>query len=228
MGKTELYSMVSADYNYGRWSGRGRNDEALSRLQQIDINANVFYQNPGKMMDTMLDDNPYNPVESNAKIFSAGDLVAMQIADDATDEDVVAQENMKKTINVLSKLKPKLSTFALQYVRARRDGQIRAIENKRQEIEQSEKAVKRLDNILYNVTGTRLSKLGFGESALDWVDNPQRKNLMKRAYEDMLEDVAGLKRSRVEGGYRKRKPSQKKSRKVSKRKTKSSHKSRKH
>src|SRR5690349_21044763 len=134
MDKSRLYNQVVSDYNYHRWSGRENTTEALERLKKIDINANVFFQNPGKMVDTMLVDNKYNPMQRNAIIFNAGDLVVMQLADKMSDNDDRAQENRKKTVELLFKLKPKLSTYALKYVKYQMDVQKREIETKQREI----------------------------------------------------------------------------------------------
>ena len=59
--------------------------------------------------------------------------------------------------------------------------------------------------VLYRSTGKELSNLGFGQHALSWAMNPKRETLMKRRYEDMLEDAKGtlegtIKRPRSMGG----------------------------
>lgn len=70
--------------------------------------------------------------------------------------------------------------------------------------------------LLYQSTGSALTRQGFGRQVFDWALSPQREALRRKDYEEMMEQV-----SRVSQSHKKRKiggRSHRKRRKVSKRK----------
>jgi len=122
----------------------------------------------------------------------------------------------KKTLEILRKKRATISPTKLFNIRQNIDRNRAAL---KEDIRLRGEKISNLENLLYYLTGTQLSKFGFDTSAVNWAMHPARENLMKRRNEEMLEDVASVNKfAKVSGGSKHR---NEKSQRTARRKRKS-------
>jgi hypothetical protein len=180
------------------WEDEKVKKDVLELIGLVNLNLKVYVYNKSEdfssAFDYWTDIQETVTIHPDTRFYSAGDMLVHRLSDSLTWRDwSEVKEPWQDLLEVVAKRHPKLSAFFVQKLKADAASSAKWREKVKEKTEQklrvATEIVAKREELLYKATGQYLSGKGFGRAALEWVSHPKREGLMKRRFEEAMEDV---------------------------------------